>query len=132
MLSIDVISKRRLPANMQDRDRFVGVRLVRVGSKGQYFQARFSIPNTLLSVIGKPKRVSILGTPQNGYIINAGDDLKLMILDNSSVSYLNVSAERINMPRDERAVIWMRGQIEKNILRIPPLPTAWISGQGEF
>ena len=81
------------------------------------------IPKTLLSDIGKPERVSIRGTPQNGYIISAGDDLKLMILDNVSVAYLNVSAERINMPRDERAVIWTRGQIEKDILRIPPLPT---------
>src|SRR5262252_5376392 len=132
MAAVEAISKGRLPADMKDRDRFVGVRVVRSGPKGQYFQARFSIPNTLLSDVGKPERVSIRGTPQNGYVISAGDDLKLMILDNVSVAYLNVSAERINMPRDERAVIWMRGQIEKNILRIPPLPTAWISGQGEF
>jgi hypothetical protein len=132
LLASDEISKRRLPADMKDRDRFVGVRVVRSGRKGQYFQARFSIPNTLLFEVGKPKRVSIRGTPQNGYIISAGDDLKLMILDNSSVAYLNVSAERVNMPRDERAVIWVRGQIEKNIVRIPPLPPVWISGQGEF
>jgi hypothetical protein len=132
VFATDAISKRRLPGDMKDRDRFVGVRVVRSGSKGQYFQARFSIPNTLLSDLGKPKRVSIRGTPQNGYIISAGDDLKLMILDNSSVAYLNVSAERVNMPRDERAVIWMRGHIEKDILRIPPLPPAWITGQGEF
>ena len=132
MLATNAINKRRLPADVKDRSQFVGVRLLRSGSKRQYFQARFSIPKTLLSDIGKPERVSIRGTPQNGYIISAGDDLKLMILDNVSVAYLNVSAERINMPRDERAVIWMRGQIEKNILRIPPLPTAWISGQGEF
>ena len=132
MLATDTITKRRLPADMKDRDRFVGVRLLRIGSKGQYFQARFSIPHTLLSNIGKPKRVSIRGTPQNGYIISAGDDLKLMILDNVSVAYLNVSAERINMPRSERAVIWMRSQIGKDILRIPPLPPDWIIGQGEF
>jgi len=132
LLATDVISKRRLPADMRDRDRFVGVRVVRSGPKGQYFQTRFSIPNTMLSDVGKPKRVSIRGTPQNGYIISAGDDLKLMIVDNSSVAYLNVSAERVNMPRDERAVIWVRGQIEKNIVRIPPLPPAWISGQGGF
>ena len=56
----------------------------------------------------------------------------MTILDSSSVAYLNVSAERVNMPRDERAVIWIRSQIEKNILRIPPLPPAWISGQSEF
>jgi hypothetical protein len=132
MLAVDAISKRRLPLDMKDRNHFVGVRLVRSGSKGQYFQARFSIPKTLLLDIGDPERVSIRGTPQNGYIISAGNDLKLMILDNSSIAYLNVSAERINMPRDERAVIWMRGQIEKNILRIPPLPPAWIADQGEF
>ena len=132
MLATNAINKRRLPADVKDRSQFVGVRLLRTGSKRQYFQARFSIPKTLLSDIGKPGRVAIRGTPQNGYVISAGDDLKLMILDNVSVAYLNVSAERINMPRDERAVIWMRGQIEKNILRIPPLPTAWIGGQGEF
>jgi hypothetical protein len=130
LLATDVISKRRLPADMKDRDRFVGVRVVRSGPKGQYFQTRFSIPNTLLSDVGKPKRVSIRGTPQNGYIISAGDDLKVMIVDNSSVAYLNVSAERVNIPRDERAVIWVRGQVEKNI--IPSLPPAWISGQGGF
>ena len=45
--------------------------------------------------------------------------------------YLNVSAERMNMPRDERAVIWVRAEIEKSMLRIPPLPSAWISGDGE-
>ena len=129
MFATDAISKGRLPAEMKDRDRFVGVRLVH---SGRYFQARFSIPKTLLSEIGKPKQVSIRGTPQNGYIISAGDDLKLTILDSSSVAYLNVSAERVNMPRDERSVIWIRSQIEKNILRIPPLPPAWISGQGEF
>ena len=56
----------------------------------------------------------------------------MTILDSSSLAYLNVSAERVNMPRDERAVIWIRSQIEKNILRIPPLPPAWISGQSEF
>jgi hypothetical protein len=56
----------------------------------------------------------------------------LTILDSSSVAYLNVSAERVNMPRDERVVIWMRSQIEKNILRIPPLPPTWINGQSEF
>ena len=105
------------------------MRVVRSGAKGQYFQGRFSIPKALLSDIGKPKRVSIRGTPQNGYIITAGDDLKLMIMENTSIVYLNVSAERVNMPRDERAVIWMRGQIEKNVLRIPPLPSAWISRQ---
>jgi len=129
VFATDAISKGRLPAEMKDRDRFVGVRLVH---SGRYFQARFSIPKALLSEIGNPKRVSIRGTPQNGYIISAGDDLKLTILDSSSVAYLNVSAERVNMPRDERAVIWIRSQIEKNILRIPPLPPAWISGQSEF
>jgi hypothetical protein len=72
------------------------------------------------------------GTPQNGYIISAGDDLKLTILDSTTFAYLNVSAERVNMPRDERAVIWIRSQIEKNILRIPPLPPPWISGESEF
>jgi hypothetical protein len=132
MLAADTINKRRLPADMKDRDRFVGVRLVGTGSKKRYLQARFSIPQTLLADIGKPIRVSIRGTPQDGYIISAGDDLKPMILDNSSLAYLNVSAERINMPRDERAVIWMRAQIGKDILRIPPLPPDWISGQGEF
>jgi len=132
VFATDVISKGRLPAEMKDRDRFVGIRLVHSGRKGRYFQARFSIPKTLLSEIGKPKRVSIRGTPQNGYIISVGDDLKLTILNSSSVAYLNVSAERVNMPRDERAVIWIRSQIEKNILRIPPLPPAWISGQSEF
>jgi hypothetical protein len=35
------------------------------------------------------------------------------------------------MPREERAVIWVRAQIEKNVLRIPPLPPDWISGKGE-
>src|SRR5262249_21897740 len=45
--------------------------------------------------------------------------------------YLNVSAERVNMPRDERAVIWVRAEFEKNMLRIPPLPVVWISGKGE-
>jgi len=129
VFATDAISKGRLPAEMKDRDRFVGVRLVH---SGRYFQARFSIPKTLLSEIGNPKRVSIRGTPQNGYIISVGDDLKLTILDSSSVAYLNVSAERVNMPRDERAVIWMRSQIEKSILRIPPLPPAWISGKSEF
>jgi hypothetical protein len=132
VFATDAISKGRLPADMKDRDRFVGVRLVHSGPKGQYFRARFSIPKALLSEIGKPKGLSIRGTPYNGYIISSGDDLKLTILDNISVAYLNVSAERINMSRDERAVIWMRSQIEKNILRIPPLPTAWIGGQGEF
>jgi hypothetical protein len=60
------------------------------------------------------------GDATDGYIISSGDDLKT-ILYSASVAYLNVSAERINMPRDERAVIWVRGQIEKNILRIPLL-----------
>ena len=85
MLATNVINKRRLPADVKDRNQFVGIRLLRIGSKHQYFQARFSIPKTLLSDIGKPERVSIRGTPQNGYIISAGDDLKLMILDNVSV-----------------------------------------------
>src|SRR5947209_1685765 len=131
MAAIEAISKGRLPADMKDRDRFVGVRVIRSGAKGQYFQARFSIPKALLSDIGKPKRVSIRGTPQNGYIIAAGDDLKLTVIENTSVVYLNVSADRVNMPRDERAVIWVRAQIDKNILRIPPLPPVWITGKGE-
>jgi len=107
MAAIEAISKTRLPADMKDRDRFVGVRVIRSGVKGQYFQARFSIPNTLLADFGKPKRVSIRGTPQNGYIITAGDDFKPTVVENTSVVYLNVSAERVNMPRDERAVIWV-------------------------
>ena len=119
MAAIEAISKSRLPADMKDRDRFVGVRVIRSGVKGQYFQARFSIPNTLLADFGKPKRVSIRGTPQNGYIITAGDDFKPAVVENTSVVYLNVSAERVNMPRDERAVIWVRAAIEKNMLRIP-------------
>jgi hypothetical protein len=102
----------------------------RSGPKGQYFQARFSIPKALLADVGKPKRVSIRGTPQNGYIITAGDDFKPLIMENTSVVYLNVSAERVNMPRDERAVI-CPAEIEKNVLRIPPLPPAWIAGIGE-
>jgi hypothetical protein len=131
MAAIEAISKTRLPADMKDRDRFVGVRVIRSGAKGQYFQARFSIPNTLLADFGKPKRVSIRGTPQNGYIITAGDDFKPTIMENASVVYLNVSVERVNMPRDERAVIWVRAEIAKNILRIPPLPPVWITGKGE-
>jgi hypothetical protein len=51
VFATDAISKSRLPAEMKDRDRFVGVRLVRSGRKGRYFQARFSIPKTLLSEI---------------------------------------------------------------------------------
>ena len=43
MAAIEAISKTRLPADMKDRDRFVGVRVIRSGVKGQYFQARFSI-----------------------------------------------------------------------------------------
>ena len=131
MAAIEAISKTRLPADMKDRDRFVGVRVIRSGVKGQYFQARFSIPNTLLADFGKPKRVSIRGTPQNGYIITAGDDFKPTIMENASVVYLNVSVERVNMPRDERAVIWVRAEIAKDMLRIPPLPPAWITGEGE-
>jgi hypothetical protein len=131
MDAINAISRGRLPLDMKDRDRFVGVRVIRSGPKGQYFQARFSIPNALLADIGKPQRVSIRGTPQNGYIITAGDDLKPTVVENTSVVYLNVSAERINMPRDERAVIWVRTEIEKNMLRIPPLPPTWIAGKGE-
>ena len=133
MFAPDAISKGRLPAEMKDRDRFVGVRLVH---SGRYFQARFSIPKTLLSEMGNPKRVSIRGTPQNGYIISVGDDLKLTILDSSSVAYLNVSAERVNMPRDERAVIWMRSQIESAWASSSDIPSgSWYSdvffGSGE-
>lgn len=131
MAAVEAISKGRLPADMKDRDRFVGVRIIRSGPKGQYFQARFSIPKALLADFGKPKRVSIRGTPQNGYIVTAGDDFKPTIMENTSVVYLNVSAERVNMPHDERAVIWVRAEIEKNTLRIPPLPPVWISGKGE-
>jgi hypothetical protein len=131
MTAIETISKARLPADTKDRDRFVGVRVSRSGPKGQYFQARFSIPKALLADVGKPERVSIRGTPQNGYIITAGNHFKPIIMENTSVVYLNVSAERVNMPRDERAVIWVRAEIEKNVLRIPPLPPAWIAGKGE-
>jgi len=131
MAAIEAISKTRLPADMKDRDRFVGVRVIPSGPKGQYFQARFSIPKAMLSDVGKPKRVSIRGTPQNGYIITAGDDFKPTVMENTSLVYLNVSAERVNMPRDERAVIWVRAEIEKNVLRIPPLPPVWITGKGE-
>jgi hypothetical protein len=46
VFATDAISKSRLPAEMKDRDRFVGVRLVHSGRKGRYFQARFSIPKT--------------------------------------------------------------------------------------
>src|ERR1700747_1836935 len=98
MAVIEAISKGRLPADMKDRDRFVGVRVIRSGAKGQYFQARFSIPNALISDIGKPKRVSIRGTPQNGYIITAGDDLKPTGVENTSVGSLNGSAGRIKTP----------------------------------
>jgi len=132
MAAIEAISKTRLPADMTDRDRFVGVRVIPSGPKGQYFQARFSIPKALLADFGKPKRVSIRGTPQNGYIITAGDDFKPTIIENTSVVYVNVSVERVNMPRDERAVIWVRAEIEKNMLRIPPLPPVWITGKGEL
>jgi len=131
MAALEAISKGRLPADMKDRDRFVGVRIIRSGPKGQYFQARFSIPKALLADFGKPKRVSIRGTPQNGYIVTAGDDFKPTVMENTSVVYLNVSAERVNMPHDERAVIWVRAEIEKNTLRIPPLPPVWIAGKGE-
>ena len=131
MAAIEAISKTRLPADMKDRDRFVGVRVIRSGVKGQYFQARFSMPKPLLADLGKPKRVSIRGTPENGYLITAGDDFKPTVMENASVVYLNVSAERVNMPRDERAVIWVRAAIEKNMLRIPPLPPVWITGKGE-
>jgi len=131
MTAIETISKARLPADTKNRDRFVGVRVSRSGPKGQYFQARFSIPKALLADVGKPERVSIRGTPQNGYIITAGDDFKPIIMENTSVVYLNVSAERVNMPHDERAVIWVRAEIEKNTLRIPPLPPVWIAGKGE-
>src|SRR6516164_11120110 len=131
MAAIEAINKSRLPADMKDRDRFIGVRVVPSGRKGQYFQARFSIPKAMLSDFGKPNRVSIRGTPQNGYIITAGDDFKPAVVENTSVVYLNVSAERVNMPRDERAVIWVRAEIEKNMLRIPPLPPVWIAGKGE-
>jgi hypothetical protein len=131
MAAIEAISKSRLPADTKDRDRFIGVRVIRNGPKAQYFQARFSIPKALLADFGKPKRVSIRGTPQNGFNISAGDDFKPIIMENTSVAYLNVSAERVNMPRDERAVIWVRAEIEKNMLRIPPLPPDWISGKGE-
>ena len=122
MAAIEAISKSRLPADMKDRDRFVGVRVIRSGPNRQYFQARFSIPKSLLVDFGNPKRVSIRGTPQNGYIITVGDDFKPTSMENASVVYLNVSAERVNMPRDERAVIWVRAEIEKNMLRIPPMP----------
>jgi hypothetical protein len=129
MTAIETISKARLPADTKDR--FVGVHVSRSGPKGQYFQARFSIPKALLADVGKPERVSIRGTPQNGYIITAGDDFKPIIMENTSVVYLNISVERVNMPRDERAVIWVRAEIEKNVLRIPPLPPVWIAGKGE-
>ena len=56
MAAIEAINKTRLPADMKDRDRFVGVRVIRSGVKGQYFQARFSIRNALLADFGKPKR----------------------------------------------------------------------------
>jgi hypothetical protein len=131
MVAVETISKSRLPADIKDRDRFVGVRVIRSGPNRQYFQARFSITKALLADLGNPNRVSIRGTPQNGYIITSGDDFKPTIMESASVVYLNVSAERVNMPRDERAVIWVRAVIEKNMLRIPPLPTGWISGEGE-
>ena len=98
MTAIETISKARLPADTKNRDRFVGVRVSRSGPKG--FQARFSIPKALLADVGKPERVSIRGTPQNGYIITAGDDFKPIIMENTSVVYLNISVERVNMPRD--------------------------------
>jgi hypothetical protein len=132
MAAIEAISKGRLPADMKDRDRFVGVRVIRSGPKGQYFQARFSISKALLADLGNPERVSIRGTPQSGYIIAAGDDFKPTIMENASVVYLNVSAERVNMARDERAVVWVRAEIEKDMLRIPPLPPGWTAGEGEW
>jgi hypothetical protein len=95
-------------------------------------QSVWRVAGAGLPVIAGRGGLPITRNAQTVGAISAGDDLKLMILNNSSVAYLNVSAERINMPRDERAVIWVRGQIEKNIVRIPPLPPAWISGQGEF
>jgi hypothetical protein len=79
----------------------------------------------------KPNEFRSGATPQNGHIIAAGDDFKPTIVENTSVVYLNVCAERVNRPRDERAVIWVRAEIEKNMLRIPPLPPVWITGKGE-
>jgi hypothetical protein len=128
MATIEAINKSRLPADMKDRDRFVGYASFEAERRDNTFR-RGSRSQTPLADF-KPNRVSIRGTPQNGYIITAGDDFKPTIMEKASVVYLNVSVERVNMPRDERPVIWVRAEIEKSMLRIPPLPAVRITGKG--
>lgn len=119
-----------LPRDLNDRDDFVGVTIIRTGD---YQSVRFSVSTALLKKIGKPERVAIRGTPANGYLISAGADIKpTMVGASKSRAYINIAVDKVGAPHSERQTVWIRAEIDDKRIRIPPLPPAWISGDPEF
>lgn len=118
-----------LPRDIRNRDDFVGVSIFK--TSGNAMSLRFSIAKALLDRIGKFKQVSIKGTPENGYLIAAGTDVK-PYLTGLTRYYVCIAVDKVNAPRGLRQNVWLRAEIEGSRLRIPPLPPAWISGDPEF
>ena len=118
-----------LPHDVPNRDDFVGISIIK---NGTYFGLRLSISKSLCNSIGQPERVSITGTPENGYLIAAAKAGPKPIEAGSNRFYIQITADKANAPRDKRQTVWLRSEIDKKRLRIPPLPPAWINGDPEF
>lgn len=118
-----------LPRTIDNRDDFVGVAIILQNQ--QYLSVRFSVSKALLKKIGKPDRVGIRGTPENGYLIGLGKDIKPISIGTGR-TYICIATDKVSAPHGERRTVWMRAEIDDKRIRIPPLPPAWISGDPEF
>jgi hypothetical protein len=122
----------QLPRATKDRETYIGIKVNRTGAHAKYLRVVFTVPRTMLARIGNPARVTIRGTPRNGYLILAGDDCTPSIAENCANAYLYVSAERARLEGGERGPIWMRAEVEdRKRIRVPSLPVEWIGGAYE-
>jgi len=103
-----------------------------VFSSADYYYLRFSLRPHHLQALGKPKKIGIRGSAQDGYMLSPDNKGLKPHQIGVNLSYVISAVSRVGLSTVERRIVWMRPEIERDHLRLPPMPQAWIDAEPGF
>lgn len=97
-----------------------------------YHYLRLNLRPFHLKALGAPKKIGIRGNAQEGYQL-APDNHGLKPRQiSSNLFYLASSVANVGLSTNARRIVWMRPEIERAHIRLPPMPQAWIDAEEGF
>ncbi len=105
---------------------------ISVFMSADYHYLRLNLRPFHLKALGAPKKIGIRGNAQDGYQLAPDNQGLKPRMISSNLFYLASAVANVGLSTQPRRIVWMRPEIERAHIRLPPMPQAWIDAEEGF